>query len=367
MGQVKTLEEIKAMIRARTGKRNVFRRAKMADVEPVLERLTDKDPERWAAEWSRVAAGYENTGAGRERGGQEREAMEAYLMAYTYYTIGRYPVPHTGGKNSCFKKSLELYEKAGRYFKPALKRIEIPFGTQKIPAYLRLPNNAGKAPVVINFGGIDSFKAECFEYDEALLAAGLGACAVDMPGVGECPIKGSPTADQLFTAIIDDLEKRAEVDRRRIAILGRSFGGYWAAKLAHVEVKRLRAAVVWGGGVHYFFQEDWLRKSTHADSYLMDHDIARCSVLGVSSMDELARVFPSLSLQKQGWLDKPSCPMLIVNGKEDKQTPIDDLYILLEHGTPKSARVFPGGHMGQTPETLPTVVRWLKRELAEVD
>src|SRR5262249_60033234 len=153
-----------------------------------------------------------------------------------------------------------LYEKAGRYFKPALKRIEIPFGTQKIPAYLRLPNT-GKAPVVINFGGIDSFKAECFEYDEALLAAGLGACAADMPGVGECPIKGSTTADRLFTAIIDHLAKRAEVDPRRIAILGRSFGGYWAAKLAHVEANRLRAAVVWGGGVHYFFQEDWLRNS----------------------------------------------------------------------------------------------------------
>ena len=56
--------------------------------------------------------------------------------------------------------------------------------------------------------------------------------------------------------------------------------------------------------------------------------------------------------------------MLVVNGKEDLQTPIDDLYILLEHGEPKAARVFPGGRMGQTPETLPTIIRWLKRELS---
>ncbi|MGH7832543.1 MAG: hypothetical protein ACREQK_02770 [Candidatus Binatia bacterium] len=41
-----------------------------------------------------------------------------------------------------------------------------------------------------------------------------------------------------------------------------------------------------------------------------------------------------------------------------------DLYILLEYGGPKSARVFPGGHMGQTPETLPTIIRWLKNELS---
>jgi hypothetical protein len=133
--------------------------------------------------------------------------------------------------------------------------------------------------------------------------------------------------------------------------------------MAFVEAKRLHAAVVWGGGVHYFFQEDWLRESTNAESYLMDHDIARCVAFGLDNLDELAKIFPSLSLKTQGWLEKPSCPMLIVNGKEDLQTPIDDLYILLEYGGPKAARVFPGGHMGQTPETLPTIVRWLKKEL----
>jgi hypothetical protein len=134
--------------------------------------------------------------------------------------------------------------------------------------------------------------------------------------------------------------------------------------MAYVEAKRLRAAVVWGGGVHYFFQEDWLRESTNADSYLMDHDIARCSAFGVSSVDELVKPWSALSLKDQGWLDKPSCPMLIVNGKEDLQTPIADLYILLEYGSPKSARVFPGGHMGQTPKTLPTIIKWLKNELS---
>jgi esterase FrsA len=126
----------------------------------------------------------------------------------------------------------------------------------------------------------------------------------------------------------------------------------------------LRAAIVWGGGVHYFFQEDWLRESTNAESYLMDHDIARCRLFGVEKFDDLFKPWSQLSLKDQGWLDKPSCPMLIVNGKEDLQTPIADLYILLEYGAPKSARVFPGGHMGQTPQTFPTIVNWLKNELA---
>jgi acetyl esterase/lipase len=217
--------------------------------------------------------------------------------------------------------------------------------------------------MVINFGGIDSFKAESYEYDEGLQKAGMATCAVDMPGVGECPVKASPTADSVFSAVIGYLEKRPDVDPQRIAIMGRSFGGYWSAKMAYVETKRLRASIVWGGGIHYFFQQDWLRESTNAESYLMDHDIARCRLFGVENLEALAKPWSVFSLKDQGWLDKPSCPILIVNGKDDLQTPIADLYILLEYGVPKSARVFPGGHMGQTPQTFPTIVKWLKNEL----
>ena len=53
--------------------------------------------------------------------------------------------------------------------------------------------------------------------------------------------------------------------------------------------------------------------------------------------------------------------MLLVNGIDDAQTPIRDLYLLLEHGAPKEARVFPGGHMGQTPRTYPTIIDWIGR------
>ena len=115
MGRVKSLDEIKAMIRDRTGKRNIFRRAKREDVESVLANLTSKDPELWAAEWSRVARAYEEEATRHEQTGRLKEAREAYVQAYTYYATGRYPVPHTVGKQQCFRKSLAMYEKAGRF------------------------------------------------------------------------------------------------------------------------------------------------------------------------------------------------------------------------------------------------------------
>ncbi len=48
-----------------------------------------------------------------------------------------------------------------------------------------------------------------------------------------------------------------------------------------------------------------------------------------------ASVMPALSLLDQGSLDKPCAPLLIVNGKEDKQVPLEDFYLLLEHGEPE--------------------------------
>src|SRR6266508_2088717 len=194
MGRVKNLDEIKAMVRERTGKRNTFRLAKREDVESVLANLTSKDPELWAKEWSRVARPYEEEAAKLERAGRVQEARQAYVQAYAYYATGRYPTPHTPGKEECFRKSLEMYEKAGKYFEPPLERIEIASRDGEIPIYARVAKDGQRHSIDINLGGIDPFKAESYEYDEGLQKAGMASCAVDMPGVGECPVKASPTA-----------------------------------------------------------------------------------------------------------------------------------------------------------------------------
>jgi hypothetical protein len=70
-----------------------------------------------------------------------------------------------------------------------------------------------------------------------------------------------------------------------------------------------------------------------------------------------------------GLIDKTSAPILCVNGKLDDQAPIDDVYLLLERGEPKSARIYPlGSHMGRTPgmpedEIARTITGWLKSRL----
>jgi len=91
--------------------------------------------------------------------------------------------------------------------------------------------------------------------------------------------------------------------------------------------------------------------------------------MGVATMADFLKAAPKLSLLDLGLLDKPSAPILGINGKLDDQAPVDDIYLLMEHGSPKEARIYPqGAHMGRTPgmpedDIRNTIVTWLKEKL----
>ena len=77
-----------------------------------------------------------------------------------------------------------------------------------------------------------------------------------------------------------------------------------------------------------------------------------------------------MSLKAAALLDRPSSPMLLVNGERDSQVPIEDLYVMLRSGSVKEAWVNPtGGHIGRGPGWPDTrifsevVVPWLARAL----
>jgi dipeptidyl aminopeptidase/acylaminoacyl peptidase len=164
--------------------------------------------------------------------------------------------------------------------------------------------------------------------------------------------------------VFDWVRAQGDLDGGRVVACGMSFGGYWANKVAHTHREYLAGVCSWGGGAHLVFQPDWTARSRYADSYLTDLTISRGNSMGILDYDDYVRFVPRLSLLEQGLVDQPCAPLLLVNGKGDTQTPVEDIYFLLEHGSPKSARVFPGGHMGRTPQTVPTILNWLWEQVA---
>jgi acetyl esterase/lipase len=344
-------------------------------VSEALERLTSLDPDLWGREWGKLGARYEALGE-QQRGDGGKEAGESYYQAYEYYRIGRYPVPSSAEKMNCYRGALRAFNKAASYLDPPAERVEIPFEGKAVVGYLQVPRAASRPPVVMHWGGVDGWKEDRRSNSELLHRRGLATFTIDMPGTGENPLPGSdPRAERSFSAALDHLETRRDIDGTRIAVMGGSFGGYWAAKLAHVEAARLRGAVNWGAGVHLTFQEAWLRPALteKASQYLMGPASlldARSYIFGVNTLEEVLRIAPSLSLVTQGIIDQPCAPLLCINGKEDDQHPVDDIYLLLEHGSPKDVRIIAGGgHMGRKPgqsnsEVQDIVTRWLEQRLA---
>ena len=114
--------------------------------------------------------------------------------------------------------------------------------------------------------------------------------------------------------------------------------------------------------MHITFTPEWQERSRNASSYLMDLMTARARIFGGETFEDYVARCPELSLLDQGLLDQPSAPLLLVNGRDDVQNSIDDIYLTLDHGDPKSARVFDGGHMGEGP-VAPTIVDWVTQML----
>ncbi|HEX7229366.1 MAG TPA: alpha/beta fold hydrolase [Candidatus Binatia bacterium] len=372
----KTLDEIKTDILRRAGRINPFERVRREDVEQVVSRLSSLEPDLWGREWGKIGSKYESLGDEQQRQGKSKEAGETYYLAYEYFRIGRYPVPSSPEKMSCYKGALRTFLKAAPTMEPPLERVEIPFEGKKVVGYLQVPKGSNRPAIVMHWGGVDGWKEDRRSNSDVLLRMGLACFTIDMPGAGENPCLGSDLkAERTFSAAINYLETRKDIDGNRIACMGGSFGGYWAAKLAHVEAKRLRGAVNWGAGVHRTFQEEWLRPALTltASQYLMGPASlldARSYIFGVKTLEETLKMAPSLSLVTQGLIDQPCAPLLCINGKEDDQHPISDLYLLAERGSPKDLRIIVGaGHMGRkkgesNDEVVGIIARWLKEKLA---
>jgi pimeloyl-ACP methyl ester carboxylesterase len=213
--------------------------------------------------------------------------------------------------------------------------------------------------VVVLWGGIDAFKEE--RPSDRYLAAGLATLAIDMPGVADAPLAGSEDGERLWDAVFDYIANRSDLDAARVGLHGGSTGGYWATKVAHTHADRVKAAVNQGGPAHFAFQKDWIIKAQSGEYPFELAETLACA-FGRSTGEEWIEFAPKLSLLDQGILDRSAAPLLCVNGIRDSVFPIDDMYLLLEHGKPKWARFYDNGHMGGS-DAQAIIVQWLRDRL----
>jgi dipeptidyl aminopeptidase/acylaminoacyl peptidase len=234
---------------------------------------------------------------------EAKEADANFVRAWRLYYFGQWPAPTSAGKQAAYRRAIDAYLQHARYFDPPLEVVRIPYRDREIVGYLRLPANAPRpVPLVLAISGLDSRKETVAETYAAALPQGIGFFAVDSPGTGEAPRKADETADDMYSRVLDYLATRGEIDKNRIIVHGQSFGGYWAAKLAHTEANRLAGAVVQSPPIHRTFQPDFFRGRMYTREYLFDLLPASLFVYGLKSADELITFLPKMSLQAQDLL-----------------------------------------------------------------
>lgn len=368
-GRPKTVDEAKAWMLQRLASRTHPMNALPVDEgREWIANVPGLEGPEWGGYWGTLGDAVLSQARATEQAGDAQAAAALYQKASGLYFMGRFPCANHPAKERCAVAEREAYLSASRHWPQAIQRVQLPFAGRvgegsSVVLLVRRPPTAQQPPVVLMWGGVDAYKEQMTAASDAFLAHGIATVAMDNAGTGESPVKGVPDAERQFIAAMDWIAAQPDLAGRRVGLLGRSFGGYWATKLAHLVPQRIAGAVNWGGGAHHMFQPEWVAASRYPDSYLMELGETRQRMLGASNDAEYIAFFKRLSLLDQELLDRPCAPLLLVNGKEDRQCPVADIHLLLERGSPKSVRLFPGGHMGLTPQTLPTIVEWLTRQV----
>ena len=241
---------------------------------------------------------------------------------------------------------------------------------EAIPINFLLPPGAGPqktCPLVMIMTGLDGYRTELAVWQRGWLDKGVATVVVEIPGTGDSPAaKSDPeAADRQWSSVLKWIRSQTEIDHKKIVVWGFSTGGYYALRAAHTHADRLLACVSLGGGAHHMFDKEWLEHANHLE-YPFDLADTLAYKFGCPNWQSLASQAKRYSLLEDGTLNKRCCKVLLVNGTDDEIFPIEDMWVALQNGMPKEARMVKGKkHMGE-PESFVIILKWI-HELLGVD
>lgn len=268
--------------------------------------------EDWCRLWSARAALHEQLGAQALSEGHALSAGAHYTRAAVCYHFGKFLfVIDPAQMRAAHMKAVECRNRALPHLVPPGERVAIPYEGKQLYANLRKPAGKPRAPVVVMCMGLDSAKEEMDDYENRFLARGLATLAFDGPGQGEAEYEFAicPEYERPVKAVLDWLERRADIDPARIGVWGVSLGGYYAPRAAAFE-RRFKACVALSGPYARSASFEG-RPSINVETFRVR---AKCATL-----EEAGRVALHISLA--GVAKNITCPIYIVAGTKDRLTP----------------------------------------------
>jgi 2,6-dihydroxypseudooxynicotine hydrolase len=288
------------------------------DLVTIGEQLTDWAS--WPVVWSRFADQAEARGDAQLVEGHSLSAGDEFFRAALYRHYAQYLYfDDVAVKEQISIRKHQSFDKAAPLLDRPVETVFFPYRDYKFKAYLRLPRGVDHAPVAILIGGLDTTKVDYRNVSDMLLARGVATFAFDGPGQGETAFFLRLTAhfEETVSAAIDYLEKRAEIDAKRIGIVGRSLGGYFAPKAAAVD-DRLKALVAWAGMWRLEPMASYDEANRRGLMFLGD----------LHRLEEADEFYRFMNLEGQA--QKIKCPTLVMHGGLDRAMPVRNAYQLAD-------------------------------------
>ncbi|MWG36167.1 alpha/beta hydrolase family protein [Halomarina oriensis] len=374
-----------------------FGGSEVGEVLTTVERITNGDTDAWFEEWYRTAALVERAAEDAHDAGRERTAGHAYHRAHTYYRTAEFFLSADDHRRStAYGRAVETFRSGLDALAVAADRLSIPYEDTRLPGYLfTSPDHDGPRPTVVCLGGFDSLGEELYflcGVPEAL-ARGYTVVVFEGPGQGaplrEQGLTARPDWEHVVGPVLDETAERPEVDADRIALVGVSFGGYYAPRAAAfddrvaaciafdhmhdlwraaaVDAPRLSRAMLYAPDslVNGLAR---LGERVSVDSrWLMDNSRW---VFGIETAADLQRTLREYSLTDEA--RRIDCPTLVLAGEDDHFVPVElaDEFVALV-GTTASRRVFRGEEgaaehcqVGNLTLATDTIYDWLDETLA---
>ena len=312
----------------------------------LLKGVGPEDDDAWFNACAKVADGVHALAEKFESTGHRVSAAGAYLRACNYYQMAeRFRTPKDAKALAAFKTGVDCFHKHAKLTDIKIEIVEVPMGKESLPGYfVPAPSAKGKrAPCVVFFDGLDVTKEIQFMRGVPdLIKRGISCLIMDGPGTGEAiRFRGNVLRhdyEVAGSACMDWLEKRDDVDAKKVGVVAISLGGYYAPRIASME-PRFAACIAWGAIWDYY--GTWKKRidsNFKTSLSVPGHHITW--ILGVNTLDEALKKLQPYQLD--GVVQKMRCPFLIVHGAEDEQISLADAQALYNASgsSDKTLRVF---------------------------
>jgi alpha-beta hydrolase superfamily lysophospholipase len=328
-----------------------------ADVtEHALRRV--RSVRDWDLAWTWAAQRFLGEGRVHQRAGQEdAAALSQQHAALAYHLAGMLVFDDQRKIRALRASASSLYARSLPVLQPAVRRVEAPWRTTRLPGYLALPDNvSGPAPLAVILNGTSTSKEETLLWSDAFLRQGLAVLALDWPGSGESSLQVAPTpdCDDFMEGVIAVVSGEPAIDATRIGLVGFSLGGAVAA-IAAANDRRVGAIVA---VTPPFDPRPWFAR---AQPLLRRHLAA---IAG--GEEQLTRLTSDFALP--GVMGRVRCPVLVFGAGRDLMVPPEEaIRFCVAAGERGTLLWYPDGRHGlyeELSEWTTEAAHWLKAVLA---